>query len=189
MEDFELIRRMVLVDGLSQREVALKLNKSRKSIRKALINSEPANYVLKVPKVCPVTDPVVAIVKTWLQEDKSRPRKQPHTKVRVFERLRDEYQLIGSRRAISDLVSKLQDKPAEVFCPIDHPLGEEVQIDWGEAKRVLVLVIRFQMYPIWLVEWAGKLPGGECLARSRVKADAPACQTGASWWGTSPLNG
>ncbi len=53
MEDFELIRRMVLVDGLSQREVALKLNKSRKSIRKALINSEPANYVLKVPKVCP----------------------------------------------------------------------------------------------------------------------------------------
>ena len=137
MEDFELIRRMILVDGLSQREVALKLNKSRKSIRKALINSEPANYVLKVPKVCPVTDPVVAIVKTWLEEDRSRPRKQRHTKVRVFERLRDEYQFIGSRRAISDLVSKLQDKPAEVFCPIDHPLGEEVQIDWGEATVVL----------------------------------------------------
>ena len=107
MEDFELIRRMILVDGLSQREVALKLNKSRKSIRKALINSEPANYVLKVPKVCPVTDPVVAIVKTWLEEDKSKPRKQRHTKTRVFERLRDEYQFVGSRRAISDLVSKL----------------------------------------------------------------------------------
>ncbi len=137
MEDFELIRRMILVDGLSQREVALKLNKSRKSIRKALINSEPAKYVLKVPKVCPVTDPVIAIVKTWLEEDRSRPRKQRHTKVRVFERLRDEYQFIGSRRAISDLVSKLQDKPAEVFCPIDHPLGEEVQIDWGEATVVL----------------------------------------------------
>ena len=137
MEDFELIRRMVLVDGFSQRDVALKLNKSRKSIRKALINSEPANYALKVPKVCPVTDPVVAIVISWLEQDKHKPRKQRHTKTRIFERLRDEYQFVGSRRAISDLVSKLQDKPAEVFCPIDHPIGEEVQIDWGEATVVL----------------------------------------------------
>ena len=137
MEDFELIRRMVLIDGFSQRDVALKLNRSRKSIRKALINSEPADYALKVTKVCPVTDPVVGIVKTWLLEDKSKHRKQRHTKTRVFERLRDEYQFVGSRRAVSDLVSRLQDKPAEVFCPIDHPLGEEVQIDWGQAIIVL----------------------------------------------------
>ena len=46
MEDFELIRRMVLIEGFSQRDVALKLNRSRKSIRKALLNSEPANYAL-----------------------------------------------------------------------------------------------------------------------------------------------
>ena len=102
-----------------------------------MINSEPANYTLKVTKVCPVTDPVVEIVKTWLLEDKSKPRKQRHTKTRVFERLRDEYQFVGSRRAVSDLVSRLQDKPVEVFCPIDHPLGEEVQIDWGQAIVVL----------------------------------------------------
>jgi len=58
MEDFELIRRMVLVDGLSQRDVALKLNKSLNSNCKVLINCKPANYALKVPEVCPVTDPV-----------------------------------------------------------------------------------------------------------------------------------
>ena len=102
MEDFELIRRMILVDGLSQREVALKLNKSRKSIRKALINSEPVNYVLKVPKVCPVTDPVVAIVKTWLEEDKSKPRKQRHTKTRGKLRIRvDRYQETGETKGRS----------------------------------------------------------------------------------------
>lgn len=38
MEQFELIRRMVLVDGLSVREVARRLEHSRKSIRKALKN-------------------------------------------------------------------------------------------------------------------------------------------------------
>ena len=137
MEDFELIRRMVLVEGFSQREVAQKLGRSRKSILKALLNSEPSGYALKEPKKCPVTEPVAEIVKTWLEGDRARPRKQRHTKTRIFERLRDEYQFAGSRRAISNLVSRLQDKPAEVFCPIDHPVGEEVQIDWGEATVVL----------------------------------------------------
>ncbi|MEO8272261.1 MAG: IS21 family transposase, partial [Aureliella sp.] len=137
VEDFELIRRMVLVDGLSQREVARRLNKSRNSVSKALVNSEPGSYVLKQPKSRPVTDPVAAIVKTWLEEDLARPRKQRHTKTRIFERLRDEYQFTGSRRAISNLVGKFQDKPAEVFCPIDHPPADEVQIDWGEATAVL----------------------------------------------------
>ena len=33
------------------------------------------------------------------------------------------------------------------------------------------------MYPIWLVEWAGELLGGDCLAGSRVNSDAPACPT------------
>ncbi len=37
------------------------------------------------------------------------------------------------------------------------------------------------MYPILLVDWAGELPEGECLARSRVNTGAPECQTGASW--------
>jgi transposase len=133
MEDFELIRRLVLIDGLSQREVALKLGRSRKSIRKALINSEPGIYTRKEPRTCPVTDSVAPIVKVWLELDKAKPRKQRHTKTRIFERLRDEYAFQGSLRAVSDLVTKLQDKPAEVFCPIDHPPGDEVQIDWGEV--------------------------------------------------------
>ena len=137
MEDFELIRRLVLVDGLSQREVAQKLNKSRKSIRNALTNSEPGEYDLKEPRTRPITAPIVPIVKTWIEQDRSKPRKQRHTKTRIFERLRDEYQFTGSRRAVSDLVSKLLDKPVEVFCPIDHPPGDEVQIDWGEATVVL----------------------------------------------------
>ncbi len=42
-------------------------------------------------------------------------------------------------------------------------------------------VSTFPMYPIWLIESAGELNGGECLAWSRLNTDAPACQTGASW--------
>ena len=51
------------------------------------------------------------------------------------------------------------------------------KIAFGEAIRGLVPVIKFQMYPIWLVEWPGLWLGGECLAASRVNNDEPACQT------------
>jgi transposase len=137
MEDFELIRRLVLIEGLSQRKVALKLGKSRKSVRKALMDSEPGSYSLRAPKRRPVTDWAIPIIKAWLEQDRSAPRKQRHTNVRIYERLRDEYQFIGSRRAISDLVGILREKPIEVFCPIEHLPGDEIQIDWGEGSVVL----------------------------------------------------
>lgn len=137
MEDKELIRRMVNIQGMSQREVSRRFGWSRDSITDALRNPEPHTYTLKAPRPRPRTDPVIPLVRQWLDDDKSKPRKQRHTKTRIFERLRDEYGFKGSRRAISDLVTSLLQKPAEVFCPIDHPPGDEIQIDWGEATVAL----------------------------------------------------
>jgi transposase len=133
VENNELIRKLVLVDGLSQNEVAKKLGHSKRSVKQALENPEPREYSLSSPRRCPVADMVRTIVERWLQEDKSKPRKQRHTQTRIYERLRDEYQFTGSLRTISTLVKTLQAKPPEVFCPIDHPPGDEVQIDWGQA--------------------------------------------------------
>jgi transposase len=133
MEEKELIRKLVIVQGMSQREVNRRFGWSRDSIADAIRNPEPNSYTLKVPRPRPLTDPVLPLVKQWLEEDKAKPRKQRHTKTRIFERLRDEYDFKGSRRAISDLVTSLSEKTAEVFCPIDHPPANEVQIDWGQA--------------------------------------------------------
>jgi len=135
MEQIELIRRMVLVDGLSVREVARRLRHSRKSIRKSLQNPVPSPYRAVAPKPRPKLDPYVETVRAWLTDDLQRPRKQRHTAVRVWERLRDEHQYGGARRAVSELVKKLRRElvPPEVFVPIDHPPGNEFQIDWGEV--------------------------------------------------------
>lgn len=137
MESKELIRRLVNIEGMSQREVHRRFGWSRDSIADAIHDPEPNTYTLQAPRPRPITDPVIPLVKQWLEDDKSKPRKQRHTKTRIFERLRDEYGFKGSRRAVSDLVTWLQDKPAEVFCPIDHPPADEVQIDWGKATVVL----------------------------------------------------
>lgn len=135
MEQFELIRRMVLVDGLSVREVARRLEHSRKSIRKALENPIPIPYRSEAPKPRPKLDRFVETIRAWLTDDLQRPRKQRHTAVRVWERLRDEHQYPGARRAVSDLVKQLRREliSPEIFVPIDHPPGNEFQIDWGEV--------------------------------------------------------
>lgn len=139
MDDFGLIRRMVLIDGCSQREVARRLNRSRDSVKKALLQSEPTPYTLAVPKSRPVMDAVTPIIKAWLEQDRTAPRKQRHTAVRIYERLCDEHQFTGSRRSVSDLVRLLKNKvkQPEVFCPIEHLPGQEVQIDWGQAQAII----------------------------------------------------
>jgi transposase len=133
VENNELIRKLVLIDGLSQNEVAKRLGHSRRSVKRALENPEPRPYTLSGSRKAPVAETIRPIVEQWLQDDQSKPRKQRHTQTRIYERLRDEYQFTGSRRTISTLVKKLQGKTPEVFCPIDHPPAGEVQIDWGQA--------------------------------------------------------
>ena len=135
VEHFEFIRRMVLVDGLSEREVARRLGHSRKSICKAIEHSSPVPYKLSEPKPRPKLDPFLPIIRQWLIDDREKPRKQRHTATKVWERLRDEYQFAGKLRNVSDFVSKIRRElaPPEVFVPIEHPPGEEFQIDWGEA--------------------------------------------------------
>jgi transposase len=137
MENNELIRKLVLIDGLSQNEVAERLRHSKRSVKSALENPEPRQYTLSGPRKAPVAETVRPIVQQWLQDDQSKPRKQRHTQTRIYERLRDEYQFTGSLRTISTLVKKLQGRTPEVFCPIDHPPAGEVQIDWGQATVML----------------------------------------------------
>lgn len=135
MEHFELIRRMVFVEGLSIREVARRLNHSRSSVRKALQHSAPPSYQQQAERTRPKLDPFMPLIRQWLIDDLQQPRKQRHTAARIWERLRDEHQYAGGRRGVSDAVKQIRSElvPPEIFVPIDHPCGEEFQIDWGEV--------------------------------------------------------
>ena len=101
----EVIRRKVLVDGLSQRAVAQELGHSRKTVKKAVEHPLPLGYRRRQPRTQPVLEPVRALIESWLEADRSRPRKQRHTAQRVFERLRDEHQFTGSYSPIQRFVA------------------------------------------------------------------------------------
>lgn len=135
---YELIRRKVRVDGLSQRVVARELGHSRKTVKKALEHPLPLGYRRKQPRRPPVLEPVTAIIEAWLEADRERPRKQRHTAKRVFERLRDEHQFAGSYSPIQRFVASWKRRQglqtSDVFVPLVFAAGEEAQVDWGEAS-------------------------------------------------------
>jgi len=134
---FEIIRRKVLLDGLSQRDVARELGHSRKTIAKALVHASPPGYQMGVERRCPVMDAYRAVIEQWLESDKTAPPKQRHTAQRIYERLRDEHQFTGNEGTARRFVAKLKaQQPKEAFMPLVFDAGEEAQVDWGEAKVI-----------------------------------------------------
>ena len=100
VEDYERIRRAVMVEGKSQREAAKELGYSRKTVRKALAGGRPAGYQRRAAYPRPAMGTHVEIIEAWQKEDEGAPRKQRHTGQRIFERLRDERGYAGSASAV-----------------------------------------------------------------------------------------
>jgi transposase len=134
---FEIIRRKVLLDGLSQRDVARELGHSRKTIAKALVHASPPGYQMGVERKSPVMDRYRPLIEQWLELDKSAPPKQRHTAQRIYERLRNEHEFTGNEGTARRFVAKLKaQQPREAFMPLLFDAGEEAQVDWGEAKVI-----------------------------------------------------
>jgi transposase len=133
VEQYERIRRMVRVEGFSEREVARRLGHSRKTVRKALVHSSPPGYRRKGPVGRPVIDPFRSIIDAWMEEDQGRPRKQRHTARRIWERLCSEYGFGGSASAVRRYVADVGRRCGEVFFPLAFEPGEEAQVDWGDG--------------------------------------------------------
>src|SRR5215470_16611878 len=111
------IRRRVLVDGVSKRQI--------------LRESQPPGFRLREPRPKPKLGPYLDRIAQILEEDKQAPRKQRHTAKRIYQRLREAgYQ--GGYSVVRDAVRRARRLRREVFVPLAHPPGE-AQVDFGEA--------------------------------------------------------
>ena len=90
MDQIERIRKLVPVEGMSQREAARIVGVSRKAVSKALGSAAPPKYQLTRPRPRPVVDKVQPIIEEMLRSDEGKPKKQRHTARRMYQRLRDE---------------------------------------------------------------------------------------------------
>jgi len=131
--DYERIRRVVKLEGKTQREAAKELHHSRHTIAKALQHSSPPGYRRQKPPPRPVLDPFLSLIDAWVEADRQQPRKQRHTGTRIYERLREEYSFTGSLSAVRRYLAQRKQTQGEVFFPLQFEVGEEGQVDWGEA--------------------------------------------------------
>ena len=137
VDHYESIRRAYHIEGKSRRQIARELGHSRKTVSKALKYSTPPPYSPRRVQPHPVLGHFTAIVDRWLEEDRRRPRKQRHTMRRIYERLKEEHGYTGSYVTVTRYINKVKPASQEVYAPLSFALGEEGQVDWGQAKAIL----------------------------------------------------
>jgi len=141
MEQWHEIRRRVLVDGVSKRQIMRETGLHFKTVNKILRHSIPPGYRRMVPIRKPKIDPYLFIISEILKQDKALPKKQHHTAKRIWERLRAEHGFTGGYTIVKDAVRELKGTQQEVFMPLVHRLGE-AQVDFGQALVKMDGVLR-----------------------------------------------
>src|SRR4051812_27238263 len=136
MENWAEIRRRVLVDGLSKRAACREYDLHWDTLAKVLSHAEPPGYRRSAPRPRPKLDPFLGVIHQILEADKKAPRKQRHTAIRIFQRLRDEHGYQGGLTVVKEAVAAWRLRTAEVFVPLAHPPGE-AQVDFGHAEVTL----------------------------------------------------
>jgi transposase len=132
MEQWTEIRRRVLVDKVSKRQIRREYRIGAVALDKVLANPEPPGYRSRGPRDKPKLGPFMGVVDEILEDDRTAPTKQRHTAKRIFERLRDEHHYQGSESQVRRYVATRRRHTAEVFVPLSHPPGR-AQFDFGEA--------------------------------------------------------
>lgn len=143
MAPFYPIKFLHEVEGLSQRQIAIKLGISRNTVSKYLKANEMPTTIQR-PKIyggtkdySDETKRILPIIDQWIEDDLKRWGKQNHTAARMYQRLVDEYNFKGSESNLRKLVAKRRKKIKEVFIPLDFQIGHQFQFDWGEADIIL----------------------------------------------------
>ena len=129
------VRRAVMVDGMSIREVSRVFGLHRDTVRKILAYSAPPGYRRQNPPRRPKLEPFTGVIDQILTDDLRRPRKQRHTAQRIFQRLRDEHGFGGQYTIVKDYVREHRRRSQEMFVPLSHPPADRANFSPSPRRR------------------------------------------------------
>ncbi len=141
MDQWIEIRRRVLVEGVSKRQILRETGMHWKTLEKILNHSQPPGYRRSQPPKKPTIGPHLSKIKTILKSDTSLPKKQRHTAKRIWQRLVAEDSFEGGYTTVKDAVREHRARHREVFMPLVHRPGE-AQVDFGFALANVNGVLR-----------------------------------------------
>jgi len=130
---YELVRRSVLVQGKSVRQVSLDLGLDWRTVKKMASEPVPPGYRQSSARGKPRLGPFTQKIEEILLQDETAPPKQRHSAMRIFERLRDEEGYEGGKTQVCDYVARLKARPKEAFVPLVSIPGES-ETDFKESE-------------------------------------------------------
>ena len=125
------IRRKVLVEGVSKRQVKAEYRIHTKTLEKILAHPQPPGYRMAQQRPKPMIGPFLGRIEEILRQDKELPKKQRHTAKRIFDRLKEEG-YTGGYTQVKDAVRNARVRLKDVYIPLAHRPGE-AQMDFGYA--------------------------------------------------------
>jgi transposase len=136
---YYLIKQLYEREGLSQREIAKRLNISRNTVRVYLQNGQVPTTVKRKESygkrvLSPETLRVLPLIDQWLEDDRSVWKKQHHTAVRIYYRLVAEYQFRGAESTIRRVVRERRKQLQEVFIPLAFQTRSAFSIRLGRSR-------------------------------------------------------
>jgi transposase len=123
MEQWLAIRRRVLRDGISKRQILRETGMHWETLKKILERPSPPGYQRSRAPRKPKIDPYLDRIRQILEADKHVHKKQRHTAKRIWERLQEEG-FTGGYTIVKDAVRQLKRTSKEVYLPLKHPPGE-----------------------------------------------------------------
>ncbi len=115
MDESVSIRRRVLVEGVSKRQILRETGLHWRTLEKILTHSTPPGYRRQGPSRKPKIGPYLDWIRQVLEADQQQPRKQRHTAKRIWERLGAERGFTGGYTIVKDAVRTLKARGREVF--------------------------------------------------------------------------
>ena len=132
VDQYSYIRTAHRVYGKRIKQIARETGHSKNTIKKVL-RGEYSGYTPRIEQPYPVLGPYLNTIDQWLQDDKKQPKKQRHTAVRVFNRLKAEHDFQGAettvRRYVREAKLRLGVAAAKAFIPSDPQAGVKAEID------------------------------------------------------------
>ena len=123
MEQSVDIRKMVLRDGVSKRQILRETGMHWTTLEKIPEHPSPPGYQRKKRPGKPKIDPYVDPIREILEQDKHTDRRQRHTAKKIWEHLRQEG-FTGGRTVVKDVVRDLKRTSYEVFLPPCTPVPQ-----------------------------------------------------------------
>ena len=140
VSQYEYVRIAHRVYGKKIKEIARETGHSKNTIKK-ILTSQYTGYKPRHHQPYPVLEPYIPIIDKWLEQDKTKHKKQRHTAVRIYQRLKEEHGYCGSETTVRNYVHaakiRLGIGKSQAVIPLDPLIGIEAEVDWGTVQAVI----------------------------------------------------